>query len=42
MGAQAAPELPQRAKEQFVDCSRVLIFDDNLQTLYATYEVCRS
>ena len=39
MGAQAAPELSQRAKEQFVDCSRVVIFDDKLQTLYSTYEV---
>jgi hypothetical protein len=39
MGAQAAPDLPQRAKEQFVECSRVLIFDENLTTLYSTYEV---
>ena len=39
MGAQAVPEVSQRAKEQFVDCSRVVIFDDKLQTLYSTYEV---
>ena len=43
MGALAAPELSQRAKEHFVDCSRVVVFNEKLQTLYATYEVrCHS
>ena len=31
--------LAERSQEQLKDCSRVLIFDSNLSTLYSTYQV---
>ncbi|CAL8463478.1 g3012 [Coccomyxa elongata] len=34
--------LAERAKEQFRDCSRVLIFDESLAILYSSFEVPQS
>lgn len=34
--------LAERTKEQFIDCSRVLIFDESLSTLYSSFEVPQS
>ncbi|KAK9917373.1 hypothetical protein WJX75_003635 [Coccomyxa subellipsoidea] len=34
--------LAERSKEQFKDCSRVLIFDSNLSTLYSTFQVSQA